>query len=378
MNDDFTARKFAWLDRVHADHRISALGFSVAYVIARHINRKSGEAWPTQETIARQIPAPTGQGCLSVRAVQKQIATLMAAELLSVTPGTGKTSSVYKLLDDETAKAGANSGSPLTTRRGEQPFVSGANDGSSLGRTAVRGRGEQPFVHNPLNESFDGTPLKEPIEERSPSARAASRGAEPTAAEKPKSTEWNSPSTSSTIEPIKESKEAFRNAEAKSAAKPANAPPAGKFAKLQREPVQVDMLAEDGDRQRRETMIAFVKAYPPSPNTPINGAGWKKVVPSMRKALAIAPAAEIIAGTERYAASGPTPDRIYGPRRFLDEEMFRRPWPIEKPRTYGRQNAHDGMAEQRARLEANLASLQSGEGAGTFDPSNPFGLEGVK
>jgi hypothetical protein len=45
---------FAWLDQVLDDTELQHPDFKVAYVIAQHINRKSGEAWPSAETIAER------------------------------------------------------------------------------------------------------------------------------------------------------------------------------------------------------------------------------------------------------------------------------------------------------------------------------------
>jgi hypothetical protein len=53
MADGFTRDKFAWLDRIAGDARVSDRAFRVAYVIAaQFLNRKSGEAWPSQQTLA--------------------------------------------------------------------------------------------------------------------------------------------------------------------------------------------------------------------------------------------------------------------------------------------------------------------------------------
>jgi hypothetical protein len=53
MADGFTRDKFAWLDRIAGDARVSDRAFRVAYVIAaQFLNRKSGEAWPSQGTLA--------------------------------------------------------------------------------------------------------------------------------------------------------------------------------------------------------------------------------------------------------------------------------------------------------------------------------------
>lgn len=48
--------KWAWLDGVLADaaaHRLGLAAFTVAYVIAQHINARSGDAWPSQKRMMR-------------------------------------------------------------------------------------------------------------------------------------------------------------------------------------------------------------------------------------------------------------------------------------------------------------------------------------
>jgi hypothetical protein len=52
MADDFTRRRFAWLDQVAADPKVSPAGFVLAYRIAKFFNRDTGEAWPAQPTLA--------------------------------------------------------------------------------------------------------------------------------------------------------------------------------------------------------------------------------------------------------------------------------------------------------------------------------------
>lgn len=77
MGDDFTATKFRWLDQVVADRELSPLTFHVAYLIAGHLNRSDGQAWPSQSTLA---------GLLDVtdRAVRKCVDQLLERHHLGV------------------------------------------------------------------------------------------------------------------------------------------------------------------------------------------------------------------------------------------------------------------------------------------------------
>jgi hypothetical protein len=141
--DKFTARKLDWIYRVLADPRISPFGLQVALVIARHFNRQIGEAWPTQETIARQIPAKTETGFACRRAVQGAIVSLVKAGLLTVTPGTGKTSSRYKI-----GPAGAHPHAP-------QKHSAGAHEDDIEGRTETTFRGAPPCAQNTFIEHIE-------------------------------------------------------------------------------------------------------------------------------------------------------------------------------------------------------------------------------
>lgn len=49
--DAFTRDRMAWLERVQDDPEISAAGFCLAFAIARHLSRRTGEAWPGQKRL---------------------------------------------------------------------------------------------------------------------------------------------------------------------------------------------------------------------------------------------------------------------------------------------------------------------------------------
>src|SRR5690349_4635679 len=76
----FTRDQFAWLDQIAADEGLPASAFKVAYVISKHINRTTGEAWPSSATI--------GSRCaMSKPNVVKMVASLKARGHLDVDPG---------------------------------------------------------------------------------------------------------------------------------------------------------------------------------------------------------------------------------------------------------------------------------------------------
>ncbi len=52
MSDPFTARKFAWLEAVARDGDLRASASRLAIILAGFFNRKSGDAWPSMDTLA--------------------------------------------------------------------------------------------------------------------------------------------------------------------------------------------------------------------------------------------------------------------------------------------------------------------------------------
>ena len=83
MADAHTRRLFDWLNRIAADPEVSPLGFKLAYIIGQHINRETGEAWPTQMTLANMTGATD-------RGIRKQLAKLNSSGHLLITSGGGR------------------------------------------------------------------------------------------------------------------------------------------------------------------------------------------------------------------------------------------------------------------------------------------------
>jgi hypothetical protein len=62
-DDGFTKFKFGWLDQVLADAAVSASAFKLAYIIAaKFLNRRSREAYPSQETLGKHLGISTAKG----------------------------------------------------------------------------------------------------------------------------------------------------------------------------------------------------------------------------------------------------------------------------------------------------------------------------
>jgi hypothetical protein len=85
MADDFTKRKFDWLDQVARDRDLSAEAFRLAYILAsKHLNRRTGDAWPGQATLAETL------GLASPRSIKHLIDQLAERGHLRVTVGRGR------------------------------------------------------------------------------------------------------------------------------------------------------------------------------------------------------------------------------------------------------------------------------------------------
>jgi hypothetical protein len=90
MASDFARRRFEWLDQVLADREITPAGFQVAYAISSHVNRDSGSAFPSQETLASKIG-------ITVRGVRNLTDALAVRGHLQITESRGRGHSIrYK------------------------------------------------------------------------------------------------------------------------------------------------------------------------------------------------------------------------------------------------------------------------------------------
>ena len=151
--DEFTKRRFLWLDQVSANPDVSSAGFRLAYAISRYINRGTGQAWPTQGTLAKDTR-------MSRRGVQLCINSLAKHGHLFVVAGKGRgLRSTYEMIihtpDDEEK---ANYGSPYEEKKGERQCafsgVEKANETHEKANGATK-KGERPFAQNSLKEPFD-------------------------------------------------------------------------------------------------------------------------------------------------------------------------------------------------------------------------------
>jgi hypothetical protein len=155
MADDFTRHRLVWLDRIAADRDVSPLGFKLAYVIGGFISRKTGDAWPSQKTIANRLGVTT-------RAVRNLVDQLAAAGHLEAVDARGRGKTIHYRM---AAKNRNNGSSFQASQRG--------NDGSGF-----RERAPEPKSGTAMHEKRNGhvdksgtavppEPFEEPFEEPS-------------------------------------------------------------------------------------------------------------------------------------------------------------------------------------------------------------------
>jgi hypothetical protein len=121
-SDDFTRRKFEWLDRVSVDRSVGSFAFRVAYLLSGYFNRTTGAAFPSQTTLAVRLGA-------TVRGVQKALRELVEAGHLVVeeAAGRGRTNQYRPALQNTNhgssfADKNTNHGSSFTGGNNEPPF----------------------------------------------------------------------------------------------------------------------------------------------------------------------------------------------------------------------------------------------------------------
>lgn len=72
MSDQFTAERMAWLERVQDDPEIGPAAFSMAFAIARHLNREKGAAWPGQKRLAALVGLKERQSRNLIRLLEER------------------------------------------------------------------------------------------------------------------------------------------------------------------------------------------------------------------------------------------------------------------------------------------------------------------
>lgn len=141
---EFTAAKLDWLDGVASDLSVPNLSFRLAYVLGGYFNQTSGDAWPSQKTLAAKLG-------VTRRCIQMALNDLVLRGHLASTLGNGR--------------GNTNRYRPLKKDAEIFPLSEGK------GRTAEQERakndarkGEKSFAQNTFNNTSRNTSKKEPID----------------------------------------------------------------------------------------------------------------------------------------------------------------------------------------------------------------------
>jgi hypothetical protein len=120
----YDRRKFGWLDRVMFDTTLQPAVRVVAFTIYRHLNDVTGDAWPSQQTMARKSG-------LNIRTVRAAIKILHAKGYIDITFDPSSRSNTYRPIfhpsDVSTVSA------PVYSMGANRPSSIGANRPSSIG-----------------------------------------------------------------------------------------------------------------------------------------------------------------------------------------------------------------------------------------------------
>ena len=143
MADDFTRRQFKWLDQIADDSAVTAAGFILAYRIAKHLNRGTGDAWPSQTRLATEMR-------ITVRGVRGLSDQLEAAGHLTVIASQGRGHScryrpIVKGLEDESAPAPVQEVAHTSSHTIGEELLPGSIDASPKATPAPK-KGQTDFT----------------------------------------------------------------------------------------------------------------------------------------------------------------------------------------------------------------------------------------
>lgn len=181
MSDTFTKHRFEWLDAIASDSRLHSTAIRVAVVIATHLNRQSGKAFPSIKTISAKSATPE-------RTVKHQISALCRAGYLEKRRGGFSKSNIYVMAGIATEDAG---NPPVSS--GAMDCPSGADSGAmgcpnespsgAMGCPSdgqwVAPRSGNGLPPNPLNEPFEKEPSEKYIYPPPPAPKPSKPKAKP-------------------------------------------------------------------------------------------------------------------------------------------------------------------------------------------------------
>lgn len=161
--DPFTKRKFAWLFQLASDPDLAGLAVKVGIVLAHHLNRQTGEAFPSQMTIAKAVGA-------SEDGVRKATLQLEARGHLGVQRSLGRHNvhRYWPLVREAQTPDRRRANQPPKSQTGVGPLFDETPDSRPAETPDRRRKNPRPQSgQNPLREPTEG----EPFEKRSRAPR---------------------------------------------------------------------------------------------------------------------------------------------------------------------------------------------------------------
>lgn len=160
-SDTFTRDKLRWIEQVATDGDLTPLARVVAALIGtRYLNRETGDAWPSIDTLAFDV------GLKSTNPVRSSLRSLASNGHLRIqwsAGGKGQTSRFKPVLKPFTDMKG-NGGEPFTDMKGMEAKPFTAVNPSN--RQTLHGGEPNPSFSEPKPfTDLKGNPLKEPSEE---------------------------------------------------------------------------------------------------------------------------------------------------------------------------------------------------------------------
>ena len=110
MSDTFTKDRLAWLDQLVLYQNVSARSFLLAYCLSGYVNRKTRDAWPSLDTLAKSLGA-------NERTIRRWMEELTALGYLGKTRGGNGHSNRYRMLFPDRAQLPHHPSNRLDSKR---------------------------------------------------------------------------------------------------------------------------------------------------------------------------------------------------------------------------------------------------------------------
>lgn len=155
--DTYTANKLNWLEALAMDSRLHSTAVRVAVVIAKRLNRQTGEAFPSIKTIAAESATPE-------RSVERAVSDLCKTGYLERRRGGFSKPNYYSIPDTSPHRCNAGQVSIPATGGVNEPVSPAIHGGSDDAIPAMGGGSVPPLVADQSRHGWRTNPLTEPSE----------------------------------------------------------------------------------------------------------------------------------------------------------------------------------------------------------------------